>query len=75
MAQYTLIHGTNRTAIKYSLTESTVRGFSKSNKNLQIKNSHSDLEFVPKKERGYPTSLTEEIDDKATEMMGNIHIR
>ena len=51
------------------MTESTVKGFSKSNKNLQTKTFHSDLEFVPKKERGHPTLLTEEIDDKATEMV------
>ena len=64
VAKYAIAHGGRPTATKYKLPESTVRGFVKSFKSTQKENPNTDLEVVPKRKRGRPTLLPEEIDQK-----------
>ena len=62
VAKYTIAHGECPTTTKYNLLESMVRGFVKSFKETQKENPNTDLKVVPKKKRGRPTLLPEEID-------------
>ena len=59
-------------ATKYKLPESTVRRFAKSFKETQKENPNTDLEVVPKRKRGRPTLLPEEIDQKVMIMIKKI---
>ena len=61
VAKYAITHGGRPTTTKYKLPESTVRGFVKSFKETQKENPNTDLEVVPKRKRGRPTLLPEEI--------------
>ena len=55
--------------IKYKLPEWTVRGFVKSFKETQKENPNTDLEVGPKRKRGRPTLISEEIDQKVMIMI------
>ena len=69
VAKYAIAHGGRPTATKYKLPESTVRGFVKYFKETQKENPNTDLEVVPKRKRGRPTLLPEEIDQKVMIMI------
>ena len=62
-------HGPQPTVKKYGSSESTVQGFLKSFKETQSENSYTQLETVPRKERGRPTLLPEEINHKMITMI------
>ena len=69
VAKDAISHGPRPTAKKYGLSESTVRGFVKSFKETQSENPNTQLETVPRKKRGRPTLLPEEIDHKVIIMI------
>ena len=69
VAKDAISHGPQPTAKKYGLSESTVRGFVKSFKETQSENPNTQLETVPRKKRGRPTLLPEEIDHKVITMI------
>ena len=69
VAKEAISHGPRPTAKKYGLSESTFRGFVKSFKENQSENPNTQLETVPRKKRGRPTLLPEEIDHKVIIMI------
>ena len=75
VAKYAIAHGGCPTATKYKLPESMVRGFVKSFKETQKENPNTDLKVVPKKKRGRPTLLPEEIDQKVMIMIKKMRVR
>lgn len=69
VAKYAIDHGKRPAAKKFGIPESTVRGFVESYKRTRQENPNTELVIVPKKKRGRPTLLPEELDLKVMSMI------
>lgn len=69
VAKYAIDHGKRPASKKFDIPESTVRGFVESYKRTRQENPNTELVIVPKKKRGRPTLLPEELDLKVMAMI------